>query len=164
MSDKIKKRGPPFKLEVNESLINSIELMAACGLTLEDISLKLKISEASVYNYKDKFPIIAEAIKRGRADGKELSSHALLKKVKEGDISAIKWYEQTRHGFSEKIKTENEHVLRYEPLELFLKRTKEEKEVREIEDAKINKENERLELSDSDASDSIVGDSDNTDV
>jgi hypothetical protein len=124
-----KRTGAPFKLEVNENLLSEIETLASFGLTLEDISLFLKINESTFHNYKNKFPEIKQAVEKGRSSGKAVSGKALIRKVMDGDISAIKWYEQSRHGYSEKIKTENEHTVRYEPIEHFLKRVNDEKKL-----------------------------------
>jgi len=119
-----KKRGPPFKLDIDENLINQIETLAGLGLTLEDISLVLKINESSFHRYKDRFPQIVQAVENGRAKAKETSGKALIRKVQEGDLPSIKWFEQTRFGYSEKIKTENEHTVKHESLENYLKRMK----------------------------------------
>lgn len=117
-------RGAPTKLEVNETLINQIEAMAGIGLTLKDISLVLGINESTIHLYKSKHPEIVQAVKNGKVKAQLRSGKALLRRVDEGDLPSIKWFEQTRFGYSEKIKTENELTVKHESIEEFLKRIK----------------------------------------
>lgn len=84
----------------------------------------LDIGTSSFKRYKKNSPEIMDAIARGKAKGLATSSASLMKRISEGDIAAIKWYEQTRHNLSEKIKTENEHTVQVEPFENYLKRLK----------------------------------------
>lgn len=68
-----KKRGAPSKVKVEEVdlsingiTLDQIEKLAQFGLTDAQISQVLKISEASLNNYKKQFPEFYEVLKRGK--------------------------------------------------------------------------------------------------
>lgn len=77
-------------------IIEAIREMAAQGLTREFICRILKLNYKT-FEFKREFdPKIDEAIADGVAMGANMSGMSLSRRVKEGDMTAIKWYETSR--------------------------------------------------------------------
>jgi hypothetical protein len=123
-----RKTGRPLgTLKVNPSdaaLINQAKRLAELGLTNEQISYIIGVGTSTLRRYKSNDPVFSAAISKGRAEGLAKSSTALMQKVEEGDVAAIKWYETTRHGMSEKSKVESDVTVRAETIEEWLAKQK----------------------------------------
>lgn len=83
--------------------IRQVEEMAARGLTQADMAAVLDMSPPTFRKYLPGF--FATAIAKGQAVGKNVAGAALMRQIKKGNISAIIWFEKTRHGYSEKVHT-----------------------------------------------------------
>jgi predicted transcriptional regulator len=83
--------------------IRQVEEMAARGLTQSDMAAILGMSSPTFRKYLPGF--FATAIAKGQAVGKNTAGAALLRQVRKGNISAIIWFEKTRHGYTEKVHT-----------------------------------------------------------
>lgn len=121
-----------YKLPIDQNLLEKIEAFAGVGLTLKDISLLLGINESTFHDYKNKFPEVEQAVHRGKLKGKQAVGQALYRKALTGDVTAAKWIEATRYGYSEKIRTENETTLKVESFEDYLQRMKDGRTEREV--------------------------------
>jgi len=58
------------------------------GLTDEDIATKMNVHPSTLYDYKNKYPEISEALKKGKEIIDIEVENALLKKALAGDIAA----------------------------------------------------------------------------
>lgn len=94
MSKKITKP----KIEINMS---QVESLAASGLTNQQIADSLGISESTLYNNQRENEDFAAAIKRGRAKGIAVVTNALMKKVKEGNVTAMIFFLKSQAGWKE---------------------------------------------------------------
>lgn len=79
-----------------------VERLAGLGLTNEEIALALGISEATLYRRKVDTESFERAMKRGKAKVKVDIGNRVYEKAMEGDSSMLKWFEQSRFGYSEK--------------------------------------------------------------
>lgn len=95
-----RKTGRP-PLEITPELISKAEALAAQGLTLEQIASVLGIHVATLYDKKNKFAELDEAIKRGRDKGIATIANALFNKAKSGDNVAMLFYLKCRAGWRE---------------------------------------------------------------
>lgn len=95
--------GRPKKISIDEQFINQVKEMAARGLQHKDIAAVMGISEQTWWEYRRENPELEDAFRSGKAEGLNRSGAALLRKVDAGVIDAIKWYENTRHGMSERV-------------------------------------------------------------
>lgn len=80
--------------------------LASRGLTLEQIATDLGISTRTLYNRRRKLAEVAEAIKRGRAQGVRAVASKLWEAIEAGNITAIIFYLKTRGGWSEKAQVD----------------------------------------------------------
>lgn len=90
------------QLLVNENTYAKIEYLAQCGLKQENIAVSLGWSPRTWYRKKAKDERILAAYQRGIATAAMLVGESLLKQCIAGNITAIKWWERTRLGYSEK--------------------------------------------------------------
>lgn len=87
--------------------IRKIEELAGYGLTIAQISAVLGFSERSLFNHRELNPEIDAALKRGRAKAAAKVGRALFHRAVDGDVPAIRWWEMTREGRSERSQTES---------------------------------------------------------
>jgi predicted DNA-binding protein (UPF0251 family) len=81
--------------------IESIEIMAGRGLTLDDIALILKISPKTLDRRLSDCEEVREAYDRGRAIAKQTVTEALFKQIERGKLAAIFFYLKTQCGWRE---------------------------------------------------------------
>lgn len=86
------------KIEID---LDKVEALAANGLTQQQIADSLGISESTLYERKRENTDFAEAIKRGRAKGIAVVTNALMKKVKEGNVTAMIFFLKSQAGWKE---------------------------------------------------------------
>jgi AraC-like DNA-binding protein len=98
---------PTFVLD--DKAIAQIETMAGYGLTMPMIAAVLGCSERTLRKKKGDEERVNAAFELGKAKAQALVGEALFKKAKTGDVPAIKWWEMTRAGRSEK---QDVHVVR----------------------------------------------------
>lgn len=80
----------------DKELINMIRDLAAQGLNRDMICRLLKISRQTWDMHNEHNEALAEVMADGHAMGAQMAGMALIRKVKEGDLNAIKWFETSR--------------------------------------------------------------------
>ncbi len=96
------KRGRP-RITPDARTIRAVERMARLGLTAEQMADVIGVDRGTFARLR-KEDLFA-AVERGKASGARVSGNALLKQVRRGDVGAIRWYEQTRLGMSDRVHT-----------------------------------------------------------
>lgn len=86
------------KIEID---LAQVEACAARGLSMEKIALVLGISPRTLQNRKTENAQVAEAIKRGRAQGEREISDVLFEAAKAGQAWAVCFYLKARCGWRE---------------------------------------------------------------
>ena len=94
----VKKRTKP-KIEID---LAKVEVMAANGLTQQQIADSLGISVSTLYGRKRESEEFEEAIKRGKAKGVAVVTNELMKQVKRGNVTAMIFFLKARAGGKEK--------------------------------------------------------------
>ena len=90
--------------------IAKVEMLAAQGLTQEQIADVLGISERTLRNRKKESADFADAIKRGQSKGIALATNKLMEQVREGNLGAICFFLKCRGAWSEKLKIESNNT------------------------------------------------------
>lgn len=96
------KHTPPL----DENALRQVEELAGYGLTLEQIAAVLGFSERTMRRKKADDAELVAAIQRGRAKAAAIVGKALFVRAKDGDVPAIRWWEMTREGRTERSQTE----------------------------------------------------------
>lgn len=96
------KHTPPL----DENALRQVEELAGYGLTLEQISAVLGFSDRTMRRKQAENEELVAAIKRGKAKAAAIVGKSLFGRAKEGDVPAIRWWEMTREGRSERQQTE----------------------------------------------------------
>lgn len=111
-----KKEGrPPF--EITETVLKQIEQLAGYGLTLPQIAAVIGCCERTLRGKKSQEKTVFAALERGKAKAEGMIGKSLFERAKNGDVPAIKWWEMTRAGRTEKttqninLKTSHEDAL-----------------------------------------------------
>lgn len=99
------KHTPP----IDENMLRQVEELAGYGLTLAQIAAVLGFSERTLHNKKT--DELVAAIQRGKAKAAAIVGKSLFGRAKDGDVPAIRWWEMTREGRSEKVQTDNRHEV-----------------------------------------------------
>ena len=87
-----------------------VEMLAAQGLSQEQIADVLGISERTLRNRKKESAEFAEAIKRGQSKGIALATNKLMEQVRDGNLGAICFFLKCRGAWSEKLKIESNNT------------------------------------------------------
>lgn len=109
------------KIELDDVAIANIRTMATLGMSVGSIaamlreSLNIRISERSLWTLKKDNPKVREAFTAGLAKAEYRVGLALFERASEGDLGAIKYFEATRLGRSEKQVQEIVHKGLPEP-------------------------------------------------
>jgi AraC-like DNA-binding protein len=90
--------------ELDENALRQVEELAGYGLTMGQIAAVLGFSERTLHNKKTEE--LVAALQRGKAKAAAIVGKALFVRAKEGDVPAIRWWEMTREGRSERQQTE----------------------------------------------------------
>lgn len=85
---------------LTENDLRQVEELAGYGLTLGQIAAVLGFSERTLHNKKTD-ELIA-AIQRGKAKAAAIVGKSLFGRARDGDVPAIRWWEMTREGRSER--------------------------------------------------------------
>ena len=94
------KHTPPL----DDNMLRQVEELAGYGLTMAQIAAVLGFSERTLHNKKT--DELVAALQRGKAKAAAIVGKALFVRAKEGDVPAIRWWEMTREGRSERQQTE----------------------------------------------------------
>lgn len=90
------------KFTVTEDVLERVYRMAQYGMTIAQMAGCFTIEESSFIKKFKKHPELKRVIDNGRNDAIEFVAGKLFEKIKAGSLPAIKFYLQTRAGFSEK--------------------------------------------------------------
>jgi len=90
---------PREKIELD---LQQVEDLAAQGLTIEQISTCLGVSERVFYQRKSESAEVAEAVKRGRERGVAFAASQLQNMIAQGNLGAVIFYLKAKGGWSEK--------------------------------------------------------------
>ena len=110
-----------FKLVLDENELKKVETLAGYGLNQHEVAAAMGIGERTLLEYKHKSDLFAAAWSRGKEKAKAYVAGKLMEKISEGDMVAIRWYEQTRCGRSEKLVTESNITHKVQSLEEYLR-------------------------------------------
>jgi hypothetical protein len=94
--------------------IKEVERLAGLGLNNEEIALALGISDTTLYRRKADTESFERAIARGKARTKRNIGNKVYEKAMDGDSSMLKWFEQSRFGYSEKQSVDHSGKLEIE--------------------------------------------------
>jgi len=86
--------------------IRKIEELAGYGLTMPQIAAVLGFTDRTLLNHRGANPEIDSALQRGKAKAAARVGRALFHRAVEGDVPAIRWWEMTREGRSERSQNE----------------------------------------------------------
>jgi hypothetical protein len=123
-----KKRGrPPKQLDqttkrttqavpVTDEMVRQAEELAGYGLSAVQIASVLGISEGTFHARKHDSDAFSEALERGRAKAAGIIGKALFLRAKDGDVAAIRWWEMTRQGRSERQHTDAKVEVVHDPV------------------------------------------------
>lgn len=92
---------------LTENDLRQVEELAGYGLSLPQIAAVLGFSERTIHRKKDDDPDLVAALERGKAKAAAIVGKALFVRAKDGDVPAIRWWEMTREGRSERAQTES---------------------------------------------------------
>lgn len=95
-------------------LLRQVEELAGYGLTQEQIAAVLGFSERTLRTRKADSEEFSAAIQRGKAKASAVVGKALFVRAKDGDVPAIRWWEMTRDGRSERSKSESTVEVTYD--------------------------------------------------
>lgn len=90
--------------DLDENALRQVEELAGYGLTMGQIAAVLGFSERTLHNKKT--DDLVAAIQRGKAKAAAIVGKSLFGRAKDGDVPAIRWWEMTREGRSERNQTE----------------------------------------------------------
>ena len=100
----LRKRGRPKKNVTQPSIIDwgtveklqLLEEWSTQGLYIKDIAAKMGVSVSTVYDWMNKNPEIAAAIKKGRDKSIDMVENALFKSAINGNVTAMIFYLKNR--------------------------------------------------------------------
>ena len=100
----LRKRGRPKKNVTQPSItdwetvekLQLLEEWSTQGLYIKDIAAKMGISVTTVYDWMNKNPKIAAAIKKGRDKSIDMVENALFKSAINGNVTAMIFYLKNR--------------------------------------------------------------------
>ena len=92
---------PKIQIDLEE-----VEKLAALGLSREQIADGLGISASTFYARQRESKDFAEAVKRGEAKGVGVVASALMKQIKEGNVTAMIFYLKAKAGWRDINRTE----------------------------------------------------------
>ena len=93
--------------EFTAERIQMVERMAAVGMAEYLMAGVLGISPRTFAKYKAKMPEINAAIQRGMGEAAFIVGKSLFNEARDGNVQAVRWFEATRLGYSEKVTNEN---------------------------------------------------------
>jgi hypothetical protein len=96
------KHTPPL----DDNALRQAEELAGYGLSAEQIAAVLGFSQRTLRRKKNEDDALMAALARGRAKAAAIVGKALFSRAKDGDVPAIRWWEMTREGRSERQQTE----------------------------------------------------------
>jgi hypothetical protein len=102
--------------DIDDNAIRQAEELAGYGLSLQQIAAVLGLGERTLHTKKGENPALAAALERGRAKAAGIIGKALFLRAKDGDVAAIRWWEMTRQGRSERQHTDAKVEVVHDPV------------------------------------------------
>jgi hypothetical protein len=99
------KRGAP-EIGITDEVLRQAEELSGYGLSATQIAAVLGMGETTFHQKRNESRAFSEALERGKAKAAGIVGKALFLRAKDGDIGAIRWWEMTRQGRSERTQTE----------------------------------------------------------
>lgn len=96
----------PSSIVITDEMIRQAEELAGYGLSHAQIAAVLGMAERTLREKKANSDAFDAALERGKAKAAGIVGKALFLRAKDGDVAAIRWWEMTRQGRSEKTQTE----------------------------------------------------------
>ena len=96
-----KARGKP-PIVITAEHLRQAEELAGYGLSRAQIAAVLGLAERTLREKASKDDELSAALSRGKAKAAAIVGKALFLRAKDGDVPAIRWWEMTREGRSEK--------------------------------------------------------------
>ncbi len=84
----------------------AVERLASQGLSQNEICASLGISPDTLMRRKRDSATLAEAFGKGREKARAVISSRLFELAAGGNVSAIRWWETTRCGLSDRVQSE----------------------------------------------------------
>lgn len=95
----------------------TVTKLAEQGLTNKQIGEYFGMIETTLYNHLKKDDELVMAIRQGRSKGVSKVAQALMNKIDEGDTNAIKFFLQTRGGWTQSMDiTSNGESINTQPI------------------------------------------------
>lgn len=95
---------PRQLIDWGSSVVRSdIQSKAERGLTLEQIADSLGVTRQTLWDNRQKYPDLDNALKKGRGKGIEQVANALFEKAVMGDVPSAIFYLKARAGWSDRI-------------------------------------------------------------
>ena len=92
---------PKIKIDLAQ-----VEDLAAKGLTQKQICQCVGISEDTLQRRKRGSAVFAASMEKGKLSARIVVSNALYDQCRKGNVAAIIWFEKTRCGMSDRMKTQ----------------------------------------------------------
>lgn len=112
-------KGHPLGTVLTDGDYEKAAVMAGLGLTRPQIAAVLGMAPRTLNDRKNGDPRLAAALDRGKADAAIQVGQALFRRARAGDVNAIRWWEMTRLGMSERRHHEVQEVpkltIEFEP-------------------------------------------------
>lgn len=89
------------RIIITQQLIETVEKLAAFGLSVDKISDFIGVGQKTFYNWRQKNEDLRVALQRGQAKGVAKAGAKLLVAIENGEPWAIKFYLKSKGGFSE---------------------------------------------------------------
>lgn len=96
------------KLDITPKIIEEIKELAGRGLTVAEIHTYYGIQKTAWYEKIKEFPEIEDIIKQAKAKKCAIATGILWNHIKNGNVTALIFYLKTQHGWSEKLRIEEE--------------------------------------------------------
>lgn len=96
-----KKKVGRKEILITDDMIAQAESLAGQGMTTEQIATALGLGVSTIYEKFEKFPELAEAIKKGKAVGIAVVTEKLLEKAMAMDTASIIFYLKCQAGWRE---------------------------------------------------------------
>lgn len=97
---------PPGPIVITDEILRQAEELAGYGLSHAQIAAVLGMAERTLREKKSDCEAFDAALERGKAKAAGIIGKALFLRAKDGDVAAIRWWEMTRQGRSERQQTE----------------------------------------------------------
>lgn len=89
-------RKPQYEYWLTEDGLTALTVFARNGLSDEDIAHNCGIGKTALYEWKNRFPEIADALKTSKQAADAIIENALYEKAKKGDVTAMIFWLKNR--------------------------------------------------------------------